>query len=193
MGQRHPLEARPPHRNGGTPLSHMQSSPLTTLGGTSFPSALSRRQCTHLPRVLNRGRTPSRGEDPSSPHVSNGVCSTHSLPEWGPAPTPAPRQPAPPRTPGMGGATPTPRAGRLGPRGASPSPGVGRSIPPASAPEWHVPASPLRVPTPLRRSDGSTGPRQGGQGGSIRGAGREGGRSGTVTCCRTALCRPGRL
>ena len=82
-----PRVEQPPHKTG---WDVVPQRPQQEAGGAP----------THPWRVLNGGRLPPpRGEDPSSPRASNRGCSTHSLPEWGPAPTPPPRPTPTPNTP----------------------------------------------------------------------------------------------
>lgn len=175
----------PPRRPGPSPARRYSTIPHADRPGWDAVPRRPRQGAAHPPTAWSH-RPPSRREGPSSPRASGGGCCPHGLPERGPAPTPA-VPPPPPGIPGKGGAAPSPPGGAL-----HPPPGPASHPPPASAPEWNVPASPPRVPPPLRRSGGSTGPRRG-EARRVHSGSEEGRRSGTVTCRRPALRGPGRL
>lgn len=115
----------------------------------------------------------------------------------GPCTHPRPQTQSSPQGPQERAAPPLSHRGRVfrppsGPRQRVPWPRSGAFHPPRERPRVErsgLPAAGPDAPPALGRVHWA---RAGGSGGSIRGAGR-GGRSGTVTCCRTALRRPGRL
>lgn len=131
------LRDRAPTRTGGAPPRHtVRTSPCQQGWGDVVPSALSRSQCSHPPRALNRGVIPSglRTGLPRTP--PKGGCSTHGLPEWGPAPAraPSPRGPSP-RDPRHGRRHRSLPGGAFHPPGdpARRVPGSGAPIPPFPA------------------------------------------------------------
>lgn len=195
------LETGPPHTY--TPerystIPHRQNSlPRKKTGRMSSPSVLSRRRCTHPPRVLNGGLTPLPEVKTSFPRMPPKGVTPFTASEKEalyPIPTPV-RQPSTPGTPGMGGTTPAFQVGRFilprAPGAASRGPGVGRYTPPRAPPSGTFRPRRSGSRSPFGARTGPLGP-SAGVGGSIPATERDA-RSGTVTCRRAALRSPGRL
>lgn len=183
-----------PHLGDRAPSLERGCFIIPHTGRRSSPSALSSRRNSPTARPKWGFRRPGDG-DRSPRTLPEQDAPPIASQSGAPHPIPPPVRVPPQGIPGIGADTRSPQAGRstaLGPGASPPAQSGGVPRPPSPrTPEWNVPVSPPRVPAPLRRSDGSTGP--GGGGRRVR-AGRTLRRgSGTVTCTGAALRGPGRL